>query len=293
MPRDPEVDKLLYGNAGPPGATPKGGGTAAPGPSDDQLDWQQRAGKGIAKTLASAATGIPRAINAGIGLVAPETSEKLGELGERIPGVKRMEDFAAEPSTSWAETAGNVLGTGAQLLMGPGELEIGAKLASMFPKATWMGASGLGRGFRAMPRPWVRNLGQAAEYAGRGAVAGAVTDPNDPGAGAALGAATGGLTPAAGQALRSRMGRWVGGQVTRHGPVAMANALAYHLGVPAHLLWETGFMQAFLWHHAPLGAPLERYGRRGARGLGKLLMRSDPRLPGAAAGGLEDLVEQQ
>jgi hypothetical protein len=293
MPRDPEVDKLLYGSAGPPGSPSKSGGGAASGPGDDQLDWQQRTGKGIAKTLAGAVTSIPRAINAGIGLVAPETSEKLGELGERIPGVKRMEDFAAEPSTSWAETAGNVLGTGATLLAGPGELEIGAKLASMFPKATWMGASGLGRGFRAMPRPWVRNLGQAAEYAGRGAVAGAVTDPNDPGAGAAFGAVTGGLTPAAGRALRSRMGTWVGGQVARHGPVAMANALAYHLGVPAHLLWETGFMQAFLWHHAPLGGPLERYGRRGARGLGKLLMRADPRLPGAAAGSLEDLVEQQ
>jgi hypothetical protein len=290
MPRDAEVDKLLYGDAGPPGTPSKGGGGAAPGPSDDQLDWQQRAGKGVAKSLAGAATGIPRAINAGIGLVSPEAQEKLGNLGEQIPGVKRMEAFAAEPSTSWAETAGNLAGTGATMLAGPGELEIGSKLASMFPKATF---AGRGMGFVAKQRPWVRNLGQAAEYTGRGALAGAETDPNDPGAGAALGAATGGLTPAAGRALRSKMGRWMGEQIARHGPVAAMNAVAYHMGVPSHLLWESGFAQAFLWHHAPWGGPLGEYGRRGARGLGQLMMRSDPRIPGAAAGSLEDLVEQQ
>jgi hypothetical protein len=264
--------------------------TAGSGPSDEHLDWQQRTGKGLAKSLASTATSIPRAINAGIGLVSPETQEKLGTAAEQIPGVKRMEDFAAEPSTSWAESAGNWAGTGAQLLAGPGELEIGAKLASMFPKATF---AGRGMGFVAKPRPWVHNLGQAAEYAGRGAVAGAVTDPNDPGAGAALGAATGGLTPVAGRALRSRMGEWMGGMIARHGPVAAINAVAYHLGVPAHYLWETGFAQAFLWHRAPLGQPLERYGRRGAQGLGQLMMRSDPRIPGAAAGSLGNLAEQR
>ena len=74
MPRDPEVDKLLYGDAGPPGTSKGGGAKPSAGPSDDQLDWQQRAGKGVAKSLAATATGIPRAINAGIGLVAPETS---------------------------------------------------------------------------------------------------------------------------------------------------------------------------------------------------------------------------
>jgi hypothetical protein len=205
-----------------------------------------------------------------------------------------MEAFAVEPSTSWAETGGNVLGTGAQLLMGPGELEIGAKLASMFPKATFASRAVTGGPtFIAKQRPWVHNLGQAAEYAGRGAVAGAVTDPSDPGAGAALGAVTGGLTPAAGRALRSRMGEWIGGQIARHGPLAAINAVAYHMGVPAHLLWESGFAQAFLWHSSPLGRPLERYGRRGARGLGQLLMRTDPRIPGAAGGSLENLVEQQ
>ena len=211
-------------------------------------------------------------------------------MAERIPGVKRMEEFAAEPSTSWAETAGNFAGEGAQLLAGPGELKWGAKLASQFPKATYGGQT---LGFFAKQRPWVKAIGTGAEYAGRGAAAGAMSDPEDPGAGAALGAITGAATPAAGRAMRSQVGQFLGAQMARGGPYAAIDALAVALGLPPHALWNTGLAELILWQHAPGGSWLGKQGRLGARKLGRLFYRSDPRIPGAAAGGLEDLVEQQ
>ena len=115
---------------------------AEPTRSAGKLDWQQRAGKGVAKSLAGTVTGIPRVINAGIGLASPSLRNTLGDLAEQIPGVKRMEDFAAEPSESWAETFGRLGGEGAQLLLGPGELKLGEKLAGKTLPGTFKAGEG-------------------------------------------------------------------------------------------------------------------------------------------------------
>ena len=79
--------------------------------------WWERSGKGMRKAVAGAVTGIPRAINAGIGLFSPDLQETLGDLAERVPGVKSLEEFAQQPSESWAETVG---GFGANTMMAVG-----------------------------------------------------------------------------------------------------------------------------------------------------------------------------
>jgi hypothetical protein len=119
----PDVDDFMKKMGYPGEGTTASGKKSAPGPGHvptyDELDYQQKAGQGVAKFGAQALTGIPRAINAGIGLAAPNLRENLGDLAERIPGVKRMEAFAASPSEGGWETAGNVAATGASMLVNP------------------------------------------------------------------------------------------------------------------------------------------------------------------------------
>jgi hypothetical protein len=120
MPEDDFMKSLGYPGSAATAASKK----AEPGgpghvPTYDELDYQQKAGQGVAKFGAQTLTGIPRAINAGIGLASPNLREKLGDLAERIPGVKRMEAFAASPSEGGWETAGNVAATGASMLVNP------------------------------------------------------------------------------------------------------------------------------------------------------------------------------
>ena len=90
--------------------------------------WWERSGKGMRKAVAGAVTGIPRAVNAGIGLFSPDLQETLGDLAEKVPGVKSLEDFAQQPSESWAETIG---GLGASTMMAVGGAP--AKAATALP----------------------------------------------------------------------------------------------------------------------------------------------------------------
>jgi hypothetical protein len=62
--------------------------------------------------------------------------------------------------------------------------------------------------------------------------------------------------------------------------------------VPTSFLWKTGLAQLFVWHHAPGGEFFGGAGRRAASGIGRLLGHTDPRIPGAGFGSLENVVEQ-
>lgn len=311
-----------------------------------------RAGQGVAKFGAGAVTGLPRLANAGIGLISPRLSESLGDLAEKVPGVKRMENFAAAPSESKAENLGYYGALGASMAVNPfralgmaepipGVMNLasapGREAAAFVPKLTPVvshlddveAAGGnldrlaeiIGRAERTEPpEPGIeftkqRTLGPqktfqappplsradkiraAAGTAGRaaaeGAVAGAATDPNDPGAGAATGAVFGAATPGVGKFLQGKWGQWLAGQSARHGPLLALNMLAHHLGIPAHWLWESGLAQLFVWHHAPGGSMLQAFGEREGSRLGRLAARARGRGPGAAGGSLADLVEQR
>ena len=254
-------------------------------PRYEDLDWQQKMGQGVAKNVAGIATGVPRLINKGIGLVSPGLSESLGDLAERIPGVKRAEEFAASPSEGGFETAGGALATGAELVAGPGEWKLGEKLASKFPTPTFAGG---GKGFVPTPRPWVKTLGDVAESTGRGAVAGAIADPDDPGTGATIGAATGGLARPLGGLLRSEIGQMAAGHAARGTAWAAVQGLGHAIGVPAHILWAAGVPEAILFWHSPLGKMLHGGGRRAAELVGRALVKADPRIPAGASAKIAD-----
>jgi hypothetical protein len=304
MPRDPEFDKLLYGDQGPPkSALPKtptgkiesGAAPAAPAPRPEQTPLTRgiealhdfvgardplnqgeiEGGRGVAKSLAGAATGVPRAINAGIGLFDPAARQSLGAMAERVPGVKRMETFAAEPSRSWAETAGYVGGTGAQLLAGPAQLP---------------GKFAAGQGFvRAAPS----RAGAAVSVPARGAAGGAATDPENPGAGAVSGAITAGLSPGLGALAQTRAGQFTAGQAARGAAFAGVEGLAHFMGVPMDWLWKIGIPELMVFYHSPVGRGLDRMGRAAAMKGGGALQRALPTAVGGAAGSAEGAVERQ
>ena len=211
--------------------------------------WWERSNKGMRKAVAGVATGIPRAINAGIGLFSPDLQETLGDLAEKVPGVKSLEDFAQQPSESWAETIG---GFGANTLMAvagaparaatalPGVFKAGegfvsgaasqsvgaaaAKPAVTLP-GKFVGNSGgrtaagqfvgARRGFiptgPKVGASGLEKLARGAQMAGTGAAAGAGTDPQNPGAGAIAGAAGGVAGPVLSRFVQSPVGRYMAG----------------------------------------------------------------------------------
>lgn len=277
--------------APPPGPGTAPAATAAAAPASDPNptpDWQRSMGKGVAKSLAGTATALPKLANEGIRLASPGLADKLSDLAERVPGVHRMEEFAQEPSDNWAETAGYLGGEAGQLLMGPGELKWGAKLASKFPKAVW---GGPGQGFKAVARPWLERTGRSAEGVVRGGAAGAITDPQDPAAGAVGGAALGGLAPSVGALAKSQAGQWMGGVAARNVPWAALAAVADHMGVPREWLWTAGLPELLRWYHSPVGRRLTQAGRSMARAGGRGIERADPRIAGGLAGSAGEAVE--
>lgn len=252
-------------------------------PTDDELDWQQRAGKGVAKEGASLITGTGRLINKGIGLVSPSTRDELGELAERIPGVKRMEAFAAEPSSSFAESAG---GLGLDLATGfaAPELGIGSRIAQVAnkiaPTARYV------RGMGLVPTGFGRAAGAAStagEAAGKGAIGGAVANPDDPETGAIAGAAGGAALPAASAFLRSPIGKTVGGFAARGGVGAGFAGLAHLLGVPHQALTAIG-LAPFVHHWHGLGSGIHRFGRYAFDRAGRVIGYIDPVTGGIVAG---------
>lgn len=311
MPRDPEFDKLLYGDQAPPGAqkpksaapTPSGTmptgttpaapmppGTQGPitrgleavhsfvGAHDPLADTEREMGRGVAKSLAGTATGIPRAANAALGLIDPSMRQSLGDLAEQVPGVKRMEEFAAEPSQSWGETAGWLGGSGAQLMAGP---------------ATLPGKFIAGQGFVRGAPTVAGRAGQAATNVAKGGAAGAMMNPEDPSAGAVTGAATAGLAPGLGALMGSRYGRYIANNAMRGTTAAAVTGLAAQLGMPAHWLWAVGVPELIRFYHSPLGSKLGAFGEQAATRAAGALERAAPAAVGATTGGAEGEAERK
>ncbi|HEY2108093.1 MAG TPA: hypothetical protein VGH29_20010 [Candidatus Binataceae bacterium] len=244
------------------------------GAHDPLASTEQEMGRGVAKSVAGTATGIPRAANAALGLIEPSMSRSLGDLAERVPGVKRMEEFAAEPSQSWSETAGYLGGAGTQLLAGP------AALPGRFVP---------GRGF--VPATRAQQAGNVGKSVIGGAAGGAMADPENPSAGALTGAATGGLAPLAGAALKSRPAQYMAGHYGAYGLGAALTAIGEAVGIPAHYLWMAGVLPLIERYHSPTSRAIRAGTKATVGGTGTALERASPRAVGATAGEAERLAE--
>jgi hypothetical protein len=273
--------------ASAPGGAPTGDtpdryqGILAPGP----MEGLQR---GFAKEAASLGVNAARLGNRGIGLLSPGLRTSLSDLAERVPGVKRLEAFADEPSQDWGETAGGIgfdLAGGAGL----GELGVGSGIARgasrIAPTARYV------RGMGFMPTRWGKVAGAAStagEAAAKGAIGGAITNPDDPVRGAEVGAVAGAAVPGTSRALRSKYGQSVGGFASRGAVSAALTTLGHAFGVPPHILGIMG-IAPFVHHWHGLGRGLHRFGQQAASAAGKGVGR----IPATAAGMAGSRAEQE
>jgi hypothetical protein len=132
--------------------------------------------------------------------------------------------------------------------------------------------------------PYRGSLGRIAQAAGRGGVAGAITDPQHPGEGFVSGATLGGATPLAGLAMRSGLGQWMAGHGARSAAASTAMAMGRALGIPADWLWGMSVPQLMRFWHSPFARRLDAMARSGARRGGSTLARVEGRGPGALGG---------
>jgi hypothetical protein len=258
-------------------------------PSYGEMDWQQAAGQGVAREGAAALTGAGRLASK----VVPEgVSNFVSEHGGQ-----RLANFADAPAEGPAEYIGS---GGLDVALGGmvPSLKLGQLAARALPASRPIWINPLGAGGRWMTqqaypkaRAALRAGGNAAEAAGKGAAAGALTNPDDPAAGAeaGAGAALGGR--ALGGALRSHTGQEIGGALSRYG---IPSGIGYMLGgLPgagmggglgaiAAQVGKAGRHTAHRYY-SPLGQSLDRFGRaafdRTGRFLGYL-----PATVGAEAG---------
>lgn len=300
---DQEMDtwyKDLLGRSGEKPAAPGAAPDAAPAPTElaepsqaraqwappaaghvpepDELDWQQRAGRGVAKTGAWALTGLGHLANQGVGLASPSMQRSLGDLAESVPGVKQMEEFGAQPYEGAAETIGGGL---TQLAAGWATPELGlGRLVSGLGNMVAPTAR-FARGAALTPTGWGRAVGSAAtaaESAGKGAIGGAIADPDNPVEGAKVGAVGGLAPPGLSRLLRSRAGQYVGGAMARAAP---------SLGLGAAVGYHGPFMHAAhhgvrSWH-SPIGRWFDKYGRKLFDQTGKFIGYVNPLTGGLIA----------
>lgn len=256
-------------------------GILAPGP----MEGLQR---GFAKEAASLGVGAARLGNRAVGFLSPGLRTSLSDLAERVPGVKELEAFADRPSEDWGETAGGIgfdLAGGA----GIGELGVGSKIAQGASRIAPTGRYVRGMGF--MPTRWGKVAGAAStagEAAAKGAIGGAITDPDDPLTGAGLGAVAGAAIPGASAALRSKYGQAMGGFATRGAVSAALTTLGHAFGVPPQVLGVLG-IAPFVHHWHGLGRHLHGFGKGAMTAAGRGIRH----IPATAAGMAGSRAEQQ
>jgi hypothetical protein len=266
------------------------------------MDWQQAAGQGAAREAVRLGVGAAHLA----GQVLPESVRNtLGSAAERIPGVKRLEEFASADQEGLAE----MIGSGAVDVAGGGmlpSLGLGTRAAAMVPRTVtpgtvtpiWNAGQWLARvtptTVTTYPRATraARFAGNVAESAAKGALGGAVANPDDPATGAEYGAGGALAGRTAGRALQSPTGQYLAGVVGRYAPTTALGAMLGHgygtpgmaggaagLGALAH----TAMGKTAHHYHSPLGRQLDYSGRGLAATIGELL-RSLPATVGAAGG---------
>lgn len=234
--------------------------------------------RGLAKEGASLAVNTARLGNRAIGLVSPSLRSRLSDLAEQVPGMKGLEAFADAPKEGIGEHIGG-FGMDVAGGLGLGEIGVGSKIAQGASMIAPTGRFVRGMGF--MPTRWGKVAGAAStagEAAAKGAIGGAVADPDDPIRGAEFGAAGGAAVPGVSRALGSRMGQFVGGAAARGVPAMGLHALGMH-GPGLHLFRHAGSS-----YHSPLGRWLTRFGHAVFDRAGRVIGYIDP-VTGGLVGG--------
>jgi hypothetical protein len=290
MPVDEYMKSIGYPTGGKAAGAPaakadaseKYQGILAPGP----LEGVQR---GIAKGAAELGVGAGRLAGKGVGLLSPSTQESLGNLAERVPGVKRLEAFADRPYADPGELSGSL---GLTALSGAAaERGIASGLANVVDRFTPLAEAtrtrGLGQFAGNKLRMVPTTAGQVTKYAapvagavGAGAAGGAAGDPEDPVTGAEIGAATSFMPPGVSKVLRSRVGTNLGGHIARsiagHAvPAALGGAAGYAYGGPRDALIgagvASGMRHSVVSYHSPTGRWLTKFGHGLFDRAGKLV----------------------
>jgi hypothetical protein len=199
-----------------------------------------------------------------------------------LPGMQRLTDYADSPYEGPAEAAGSWLTQGALALMGPGEARLGnlarEAIERFWPEATKVAYRG--RGFageapqirEALPHPaqqfadrWAHRA-NVAEQMGRGAIPGAMGDPNDPLTGAGVGAITGGLASPIAAGMQSSVGRFMGAHAA---PAALWGLLHSATGLPYHDALALGPL--ITWYASPVGKRLREVGGKIVTETGRIV----------------------
>jgi|SRR5215472_13064927 len=244
-------------SAGPPSAEASEGGIFDESNKDK---WWYQAARGASKGLAGLAESAIRYAPYASPLTTPFAGnlQDLAEQSEYVQGLKR---FRETPNESRWETAGDIAGqvAGTAAIPGLGAEALTARgLGALAARAPMVYIRGLGL----VPGPTARTLTRAAPTISRmagqsvkGALGGALGDPEHPGSAAAGGAAAGLVPTPVGKALRSPVGRWMGGVGLTEG----AFQAAHHLtGLPYYPLMGP----LIVWHSGPVGRGLRRVGNR-------------------------------
>jgi hypothetical protein len=306
-PDRPNIEKAPVAS-GSAGATP----TNEPGPVTSAIESvhdyiagpegigpQMRRGAG--KALTSTALGAASLA----GQVLPTSVRKtLGQMAQSVPGVQQAQDFANEPYQSFSEGVGGVGGDIVTGLATP-ELGLNRLAARAVPKTmtvptlthaatppAFVKPMGLPGRFMQTAGQWipgtkqvqnpniVRRAGQAGQFVentAKGAVGGAIANPDDPATGAEYGALGGLSQRALGAALRNRFGAGLGGILFRYVPASVLGGLigyqhgGVHEGITGAGLGATGT----LGHHVYSGVRHGlAHGVRGYHGVGGQLHKA-------------------
>lgn len=258
--------------------------TPTPGraPTYEEMGWQGRLGQGAMREMARLGVGAGRLIG--------KLSPSLGDYAERVPGVKRMEEFADAPAEGGWEYPGMALGDIAAAGLVPGGAA--GRIASAIPRVpTFVRGAGfvprMTKTAQVLSNPTVQKAAGAVETLGKGAAGGAIMNPDDPVRGAEFGAGGAVAGGALGKALTSRFGSNLGGTLARYLPAGVAAALLHHFGASelgslgggavAH-----GITHSIRGYHTPAGSLLHRLGSRGTRKAGQAAKEL---LPGGIEGG--------
>jgi hypothetical protein len=242
-------------------------------------DWSIRATVGASKALASIPVGLSR--------LAANLSPRLGELAKRTResypemdrSISALEEHVDAPSRSKAESIGygaGLLGAAA-LTPGIGAARVAARaFPPVFTRAGFV---------QSFPRmaAITRGAGAAVDAAAKGAIGGAISDPENPGTAALGGAVLGPAAKGAGAAMQTRGAQRIGAHVIPH---ALLAAPAYYMltsmGVPAHL--AAGVFPALTWYHMPSAAPFRRAGATIIDATGKVIAAIPPAFMGYFGG---------
>lgn len=245
---------------------------------------QMARGLGTARALASIPIGIGRAAT----YFSPKLGELAGEFRTAHPEIGRrlteLEEFADAPRKSMAEETGYYAGlTGAAYLApGIGLRQFAARAtAPIFSRGPW--GSFWKPAMPAKAATAVTRAGKVGDVAAKGAVGGAIGNPDDPGTAAVGGALLGQAPGAVASVLNNPTVRW---GLTHTIPYATTIALAHRLessfGIPYHLAY--GIVPALSWHGSPANGPIRYHLGRFIDAAGRTVATVPPALMGYFGG---------